>query len=83
MGEPLKAALNSSCDISSNPRASVNASLPAIAARGANAGTFNSRANRTFHGHTSWEMCRQNRFELPIATGGRSLRKGKPSAPRT
>jgi hypothetical protein len=39
-----------------------------------NSGTRFSRAKRTFHGHTSWEMYRQNRFEIPLSTGGRTLR---------
>lgn len=36
-------------------------------ARGANTGTRFSRANFTFHGHTSWEACRNNRFEIPLS----------------
>lgn len=42
IGEPLNAALNSSCDIGSSSRASVRASLPPSTSRVANAGSFSS-----------------------------------------
>jgi hypothetical protein len=35
------------------------------ASRGANAASRNSCASSTSNGHTSREMCRQNRFEFP------------------
>ena len=54
---PLNAALNSSCVIASSSRASVRASLPAIASRAANGLPAGSaRENFSFHGHTSWQM---------------------------
>ncbi len=74
-GEPLNAARNASSLMASVSRASVAASLPAIAARGWKLGSFTSRANFTFQGHTSWEMCRYNRIEIPLAAGGRTLAK--------
>lgn len=75
IGEPLKAVLNSSCDMASNSRASVRASLPTSAALGANDGSVSSRANLMFHGHTSWEMYRYTHFEIPLVTGARTLRR--------
>jgi hypothetical protein len=74
MGDRLNAALNSSCVIATSSRASVCESLPASTARGANSGTLFGRVNETFHGHTSWEMYRQNRFAIPLGTGARTLR---------
>ena len=74
IGEPLNAALNCCRDIANNSRASVRASLPARILRTANAGSLSSGVNYTFHGHTSWEMYRQNRFEIALRTGARSLR---------
>lgn len=44
-------------------------------ARGVNAGSVEARENLTFQGHTSWEVCRQNHFEIPLATGWRTLKK--------
>lgn len=73
IGDLLKARENSSCAIPSRSRASVRVSLPPNAARGANAGSFSSVANRTFHGHTSWEICRHTCFEIPLTTGRRTL----------
>jgi hypothetical protein len=32
-----------------------------------------SRANRTFHGHTSWDVWRYTRFEIRLETGGNTL----------
>jgi hypothetical protein len=32
-----------------------------------------SLANRTFHGHTSWQIWPYSRFRIPLATGGRTL----------
>jgi hypothetical protein len=76
--EPLNATLNSSGVIASRSCASVRASLSARNSRGANddpSGSF--RANFTFHGHTSWEEYRQNRFEIALRTGARKLRTTK------
>ena len=56
MGEPRKAAENSSCDIPSRPSASVRALLPAMASRGANSDpSDNARENLWVYGHASWE----------------------------
>ena len=70
IGEPLNAALNSACDIASSSRESVTASFPAMNSRAANGDpSANSCENFTFHGHTLWEMCRYNRFEVSLSTG--------------
>lgn len=53
MGEPLKAAENSGCDIDSNSTASDRASLPSSEALGANAASDSSFANLWLYGHTS------------------------------
>ena len=53
IGEPLNAVRKSSSLIARISRASVRASFPAITSRAANAGSFSSCANLTFHGHTS------------------------------
>ena len=56
--------------------ASVTASLPAMNWRAANGDlAANSCANFTFHGHTRWEICRYNRFEIPLLTGRSTLGK--------
>ena len=79
IGEPLNAAENSSCVIASSSRASVRASRPAIAARGWNGESVASGvANRSFHGHTSWEICRLTHFEIALETGARAVRKETP-----
>ena len=70
IGEFLNASENSSCDIASSSRASVRASFPASASRGANGELSGSDVeNRTFHGHTLWEIWRYTHFEIPLATG--------------
>ena len=40
--------------------------VSAISARGANAGSVTARANFTFHGHTSWEICRDTRILMRL-----------------
>lgn len=76
IGDPLKATLNSSCVMASNSPASVCASLPAIASRERKGGVSRNRlANRTFHGHTSLDIWRYNRFEIALSTGCRTLRR--------
>jgi hypothetical protein len=35
--------------------------------------SVNACENFTFHGHTSWEMCRYNRFVIELDTGRRSV----------
>jgi hypothetical protein len=53
----------------------VRESSPAITSRGANGDASGSdRANRTFHGHTSWEEWRYNHFSIPLSTGARTVR---------
>ena len=55
--------------------ASFTALLPAMNSRAANGEpSDNACENFTFHGHTLWEMCRYNRFELTLETGTRTLR---------
>ena len=50
--------------------ASVRASFPAINSRARNGESADSSCeNFTFHGHTLWEMCRYNRFEMALLTG--------------
>jgi hypothetical protein len=77
IGDRLNAAVNSSCDIVRISCASVLASLPAITSRGANACPFSSCANLMLYGQTSWENCRYTHFEIPLATGRRTLRKAR------
>jgi len=81
IGEPLNAAENSDWDVANSSRASEDAPLPEMTARGANSGTFSSCANLMLNGHTSWEMCRYTHFEIRLSTGGLTLRKS-PSAHR-
>lgn len=69
IGEPLNAAEDSGCDMASSSSASERESLPARAGRAANDGSESSRANLWLYGHTSWEMCRYTRFEIPLDTG--------------
>ena len=75
IGEPLNAAEDSGCDMASSSSASERESLPARAGRAANDGSESSRANLWLYGHTSWEMCRYTRFEIPLDTGARTLAK--------
>lgn len=76
MGEPRNAGANSSCDMDNSERASDLASRPASAARGEKGeSSDSSRANLRLNGQTSWDIWRYNRFELPLATGGRTLRR--------
>jgi hypothetical protein len=44
------------------------------AGRGAKSGVDNSCANLRLYGHTSWEVYRQNRFEIRLGTGAKTLR---------
>lgn len=67
MGEPLNAALKSSCVIASTSRGMARESFDASTSRGRNSATFSASANFTFQGHTSWEECRDNRFEIRLA----------------
>ena len=36
-----------------------------------------SRENFTFHGHTSWDVCRYTHFEIPLSTGRLTLRESR------
>ena len=78
IGEPRNAARYASRSIPRISRASVRAFFPASASRGVN-GKFSgsSLANRTFQGHTDWEICRETRFAIPLGTGARTLAKGR------
>ena len=50
--------------------ASVTASFPAMNSRARNGeSSASSCENFTFHGQQVWEMCRYNRFEIPLSTG--------------
>jgi hypothetical protein len=52
----------------------VRASLPASASRAANGDSSGrSLANRTFHGHTSWDVWRYTRFVIRLETGRSTL----------
>ena len=64
-------------------RASVTASFPAMISRARN-GEFSASAweNFTFHGQTDWEMCRYNRLEIALTTGGRTLHRFRTHACR-
>jgi len=73
IGDFLNTTLNCSSSIATTSLANVRASFPATISRGANATSVASLENFTFHGHTSWEMYRQNHFEIPLSTGSRSL----------
>ncbi|QJR37884.1 tetratricopeptide repeat protein [Gemmatimonas groenlandica] len=54
-------------------RTSMRASRDSSPVRGAKAGSVRGCANVTFHGHTSWEVCRYNRFSIPLRTSARSV----------
>jgi hypothetical protein len=74
IGEPSCAAENAGHIMPNSSRASVRASLPASASRaryGESSGS--SRANRTFRGHTSWDVWRYTRFAIPLGTGAQTL----------
>ena len=54
-------------------RATARASLKTLTSRAANARSFNSCANRSFQGHTLWEMSRYTHFEIPLSAGWLTL----------
>ena len=57
--------------------ASVSESIPAINSRALNGESSASACeNLTFHGQTDWEMCRYDRFAIPLTTGARTSRLG-------
>lgn len=75
IGEPLKAAENSSCVMPSSSRASVRASIPASPSRAARGDSPGSAfAKRWFPGHTSWDVDPLTHFEIPLTTGMRTAR---------
>ena len=76
IADSLNAVRNSSSLIARIWVASVRASFPAIIGRASNAGSFAGRANFTFHGQTSWEVCRQNCIAIPLMTGSQTLSEG-------
>ncbi len=54
--------------------ASVSASFPAMNSRARNGESSASTCeNFTFQGQTLWEMCRHNRFEIPLQAGRRTV----------
>ena len=60
--------------------ASVTASFPAMNSRALNGESSASACeNFTFHGHTLWEMCRYNRFEISLDVGALTVRQRTPS----
>ena len=78
VGEPLKAALNSGCVMPRISRASVRGSSLPNTSRGAyGEWSGSSRANRTLRGHTSRDVWRDDRFEIRLETGDRTLATGK------
>ena len=76
-GVCLSASANASGAIARNSRANARASDVANDPCGVNAGSVAARENLAFHGQTSWEVCRRDRFEISLGTGARTLwRKG-------
>ena len=75
MAEPLNAAVYSATDMVNSGVASARASGESNPGRAANAGSFSSAANDTFHGHTSWGEWPENRFEIPLSTGRLTLKR--------
>ena len=73
IGEPLNADENSACDMDSRCVARDRASCPSRAGLAANAASESSCENLRLYGHTSWEMCRYNRFEISLTTGRGTL----------
>lgn len=73
IGDFRNAALKSACSIARRSRASVSAFLPAMNARGLNAGSFSSCANLILNGQQLWAECRQNHFRIELSTGRRTL----------
>ena len=71
IGDLPNAARNPSSSSASRSRANVAASFPAMNSRGANGDpSRSSRANFTFHGHISLQVCRITRFAVRL-TGDR------------
>ncbi len=69
IGDFRNAALNASWSSARMSRASVITSFPSRNGRALNGEpSANSCENFTFHGQTDWEMCRYNRFEIPLTT---------------
>ena len=74
IGDFRNAALNASWSSARMSAASVTASFPAMNSRARNGeSSANACENFTFHGHTSWEMCRYNRLEVTLDTGRGTL----------
>ena len=63
--------------------ASVTASFPAMKSRALNGeSSASSCENFRFHGQTFWEMCRYNRFQIPLTTGSRTANRVRMKVPR-
>ena len=78
MGEPLKAALSSGCDMASSSRASVRANLVPNASRAAYGEPSGSDlANLTFQGHTAWDAWRNTRIAIPLSTSVRTVGRSR------
>ena len=74
IGDFRNTARKPSSSCARRSRASVRASFPAMNSRGANGeSSANACENFTFHGHTSWEMCRYNRVMVELETVRRTL----------
>ena len=59
---------------------SVTAFFPAKNSRARNGESSASACEDfTLHGHTLWEMCRYNRFDIPLDVGARTVRLLAPS----
>jgi hypothetical protein len=75
IGDCGNVALNACWSSARMSVASVTASFPAMNSRARNGeSSASSTENFMFHGHTSWEMCRHTRIEIPLTTGFRPLR---------
>ncbi len=78
IGDFRNAALNACWSSARMSVASVTASFPAMNSRARNGeSSAKSCENFTFHGQQVWEVCRYNRFEIPLATGRRTLRPAR------
>nr|WP_230981081.1 hypothetical protein [Gemmatimonas groenlandica] len=69
IGDPLNAAEYSERESDSIHSAIDRASFPSSDLRDANASSVTGFENLPLYGHTSWEMCRQNRFRIDLSTG--------------
>ena len=73
IGERRENSTQSAVDI---PIQSINDGV-ANSGRPASAGSRSSAANDTFHGHTSWDVCRHTHFQIPLKSGRLTTRNSK------